>query len=253
MERLVEEKRKKGIAITVLGFGTGNIQDDKMEIIADHGDGNYAYIDNLLEARKVLVSEFGGTLFTIAKDVKFQIEFNPEKVEYYRLIGYENRMLNDEDFNDDTEDAGEMGSGHSVTALYELIPPGTDERVVSIDPLKYRSNRNDKRDNISGSNEYLTIKVRYKIPGQSTSILFQKPVGILIDDIDNISDNLKFAAAVSEFGMILRNSEYKGDATLGSAAHLAESARGSDEEGYRSEMIRLINLAGDMKIVADKR
>ena len=138
MERLVEEKRDLGVFMTVLGFGMGNVKDDKMEIIADKGNGNYSYIDNLQEARKVLVSEFGGTLFTIAKDVKFQIEFNPAKVKSYRLIGYENRLLNDEDFNDDTKDAGEMGSGHNVTALYELVPAGSDETRPSVDPLKYQ-------------------------------------------------------------------------------------------------------------------
>ncbi len=147
IERLVEEKRNLGVFMTVLGFGMGNIKDDKMEIIADKGNGNYSYIDNLQEARKVLVSEFGGTLFTIAKDVKFQLEFNPDKVESYRLIGYENRMLNEEDFNDDTRDAGEMGAGHNVTALYELVPAGSDERNTGVDPLKYQKpvNRNDFR------------------------------------------------------------------------------------------------------------
>ena len=140
MERLIEEKRENGVFITVLGFGMGNVKDDKMEIIADKGNGNYAYIDNLQEARRVLVREFGGTLFTIAKDVKFQIEFNPDKVASYRLIGYENRLLNDEDFNDDKKDAGEMGSGHNVTALYELIPSGSDEARPSVDPLKYQQN-----------------------------------------------------------------------------------------------------------------
>jgi Ca-activated chloride channel homolog len=138
MERLVEEKRNLGVFITVLGFGMGNIKDDKMEIIADKGNGNYSYIDNLQEARKVLVSEFGGTLFTIAKDVKFQLEFNPAKVKSYRLVGYENRILNEEDFNDDTKDAGEMGSGHNVTALYEIVPAGSAESEPSVDPLKYQ-------------------------------------------------------------------------------------------------------------------
>jgi Ca-activated chloride channel family protein len=176
MERLVEEKRDLGVFITVLGFGMGNVKDDKMEIIADKGNGNYSYIDNLQEARKVLVREFGGTLFTIAKDVKFQIEFNPAKVESYRLIGYENRLLNDEDFNDDTKDAGEMGAGHNVTALYELIPTGSDERIPSVDPLKYQVSRSVdfQKDDLSG--EYLTIKLRYKKPDGNTSMLLEKPV-----------------------------------------------------------------------------
>ncbi len=175
MERLVEENRERGIFMTVLGFGMGNIKDDKMEIIADKGNGNYSYIDNLQEARRVLVREFGGTLFTIAKDVKFQIEFNPAKVQSYRLIGYENRLLNDEDFNDDTKDAGEMGSGHNVTALYELVPAGSDERVPSVDPLKYQgSKRIENSDDNEFSDEFLTIKLRYKKPDGVTSMLIGK-------------------------------------------------------------------------------
>ena len=253
MERLVEQKRELGVFITVLGFGMGNIKDDKMELIADKGNGNYSYIDNLQEARKVLVREFGGTLFTIAKDVKFQIEFNPAKVESYRLIGYENRLLNDEDFNDDTKDAGEMGSGHNVTALYELIPSGSDERIPSIDPLKYQlSKSNDYKENYL-SDEYLTIKLRYKKPDGNISMLLEKPVKGYINDLDEASDNLRFAAAVSEFGMILRNSEFKGNATLEGASRLAKSSRGNDEDGYRSELIRLINTVKDMRISADKK
>jgi len=251
MEKLVEEKRDLGIFITVLGFGMGNVKDDKMEIIADKGNGNYSYIDNLQEARKVLVREFGGTLFTIAKDVKFQIEFNPAKVASYRLIGYENRLLNDEDFNDDKKDAGEMGAGHNVTALYELVPSGSDEVLPSVDPLKYQnSGPNSKA--IENSSEYLTIKLRYKKPDGKTSMLFEKPVTGYINDLDGASDNLKFAAAVSEFGMILRNSEFKGNATLDGAARLARSGRGDDEDGYRSEMIRLINTVKGLKVTADK-
>jgi Ca-activated chloride channel family protein len=252
MERLVEEKRELGVFITVLGFGMGNVKDDKMEIIADKGNGNYSYIDNLQEARKVLVREFGGTLFTIAKDVKFQIEFNPAKVESYRLIGYENRLLNDEDFNDDTKDAGEMGAGHNVTALYELIPTGSDERVPSVDPLKYQVSRSKDYKENSFSDEYLTIKLRYKKPDGATSMLLEKPVKGYINDLEDASENLRFAAAVSEFGMILRNSEFKGNATLEGAATLAKSSRGNDEDGYRSELIRLINTVKDMRVIADK-
>ena len=251
MERLVEGKREKGVFITVLGFGMGNVKDDKMEIIADKGNGNYSYIDNLQEARKVLVREFGGTLFTIAKDVKFQIEFNPQKVSSYRLIGYENRLLNDEDFNDDRKDAGEMGAGHNVTALYELVPAGSNETIPSVDPLKYQNHGTvSYPDNQSG--EYLTIKLRYKKPDGNTSILFEKPVKGYINELEDASDNLKFAAAVSEFGMILRNSEFKGNATLGEAARLARSGRGNDEDGYRAELIRLIGTVKDMKVLADK-
>jgi Ca-activated chloride channel family protein len=252
IERLVEEKREDGVFITVLGFGMGNIKDDKMEIIADKGNGNYSYIDNLQEARRVLVREFGGTLFTIAKDVKFQLEFNPAKVQSYRLIGYENRLLNDEDFNNDKKDAGEMGSGHNVTALYELVPAGSDEAITSVDPLKYRIKDEPAVSEGRYSDEYLTIKVRYKKPDGNTSILLDKPVRGKISGIDNASDNLRFAAAVSEFGMILRNSEFKGSSTLDSSEKLARDSRGADEDGYRSEMIRLIETVRDLKIIADK-
>lgn len=253
MERLVEENRERGIFMTVLGFGMGNIKDDKMEIIADKGNGNYSYIDNLQEARRVLVREFGGTLFTIAKDVKFQIEFNPSRVQSYRLVGYENRLLNDEDFNDDTKDAGEMGSGHFVTALYELVPTGTFERVPSIDPLKYQApKRITERDESDLYEEYLTIKLRYKKPDGVTSMLMEKAVKGYLNEIEDASANLRFAAAVSEFGMILRNSEFKGSSTLEEAARLARSARGEDEEGYRSEFIRLIETAKGMRTLADR-
>jgi Ca-activated chloride channel family protein len=252
MERLVEKKRDLGVFITVLGFGMGNVKDDKMELIADKGNGNYSYIDNLQEARKVLVREFGGTLFTIAKDVKFQIEFNPVRVSSYRLIGYENRLLNDEDFNDDTKDAGEMGSGHNVTALYELIPAGNERKVPSVDPLRYQKSVSaDEIDDPSG--EYLTIKLRYKKADGNKSMLFEKQVKGYITDMEDASDNLRFAAAVSEFGMILRDSEFRGNATLEGAAGLAKSARGEDEDGYRSELIRLINTVKDMRALADKQ
>jgi Ca-activated chloride channel family protein len=252
MERLVEEKRELGVFITVLGFGMGNVKDDKMELIADKGNGNYYYIDNLQEARKVLVREFGGTLFTIAKDVKFQIEFNPAKVKSYRLIGYENRLLNAEDFNDDTKDAGEMGAGHNVTALYELIPAGSDEKIPSIDPLKYQVSGSNDYKEYELSDEYLTVKIRYKKPDSNVSVLFEKPVRGYINNLADESDNLRFAAAVSEFGMILRNSEFKGNATLESAANLARLSRGSDEDGYRAEFIRLINTVIEMKGIAEK-
>jgi Ca-activated chloride channel family protein len=252
MERLVEEKRELGVFITVLGFGMGNVKDDKMELIADKGNGNYSYIDNLQEARKVLVREFGGTLFTIAKDVKFQIEFNPARVQSYRLIGYENRLLNDEDFNDDKKDAGEMGAGHNVTALYELVPAGSDETGPSVDPLKYQVLKHTDIQKNTISSECLTIKLRYKKPDGQTSMLLEKSVEGLVTEIDKASDNLIFAAAVSEFGMILRNSEFKGTATLEGAAKLARSGRGEDEDGYRSELIRLINTVKDLRVLANK-
>jgi Ca-activated chloride channel family protein len=252
MERLVEENRERGVFMTVLGFGMGNIKDDKMEIIADKGNGNYSYIDNLQEARRVLVREFGGTLFTIAKDVKFQIEFNPSKVQAYRLIGYENRLLNDEDFNDDKKDAGEMGSGHNVTALYELVPAGSDEKTPSVDPLRYQSKGDLVKDARDFSDEYLTIKIRYKKPDGSTSMLMQKPVRDYVTDLDDASDNLRFAAAVSEFGMLLSNSEFKGSSTYDQAIRLARLAKGEDEEGYRAEFVRLAETARGINIQADK-
>jgi len=250
MEKLIEKERTKGVFITVLGFGMGNYKDDKMEIIADKGNGNYAYIDNLQEARRVLVKEFGGTLFTIAKDVKFQIEFNPARIASYRLIGYENRLLNDEDFNDDKKDAGEMGSGHNVTALYELIPSGSDELRPTVDPLKYQ-----KRETIqerSDNSEYLNIKLRYKKPDGVTSMLLEKPVKGGVKEYNYSSENLRFAAAVSEFGMILRNSEFKGSSTLQTAIDLANGARGTDEDGYRAELVRLMKTVREMKLVSER-
>ncbi|MFN8209579.1 MAG: von Willebrand factor type A domain-containing protein [Bacteroidales bacterium] len=250
MEKLIEKERTKGVFITVLGFGMGNYKDDKMEIIADKGNGNYAYIDNLQEARRVLVKEFGGTLFTIAKDVKFQIEFNPARIASYRLIGYENRLLNDEDFNDDKKDAGEMGSGHNVTALYELIPSGSDEIRPTVDPLKYQ-----KRETIqerSDNSEYLNIKLRYKKPDGVTSMLLEKPVKGGVKEYNYSSENLRFAAAVSEFGMILRNSEFKGSSTIQTAIDLANGARGTDEDGYRAELVRLMKTVREMKLVSER-
>ena len=257
MERLVEEKRKSGVFMTVLGFGMGNYKDDKMEIIADKGNGNYAYIDNLLEARKVLVREFGGTLFTVAKDVKFQIEFNPAKIQSYRLLGYENRLLNDEDFNDDRKDAGEMGSGHNVTALYELVPAGLDEKVPSVDPLKYQPDKNivTERNEFRSrqvSSEYLTIKIRYKEPDGDISRLMEKPVRGPVKAIEYASENIRFAAAISEFGMILRNSEFKGSSTLDNAISLASGSRGEDEDGYRAELIRMMKTVKDMKHLSER-
>jgi Ca-activated chloride channel family protein len=224
-----------------------------MEIIADKGNGNYAYIDNLQEARRVLVREFGGTLFTIAKDVKFQIEFNPSRVESYRLIGYENRLLNDEDFNDDKKDAGEMGSGHNVTALYEIVPAGSDELLPSVDPLRYQRNEVvEQKSSDKSDQEYLNIKIRYKKPDGKTSMLLEKPVKGGVKEIGYASENLRFAAAISEFGMILRSSEFKGNSTLESAINLAGGARGEDEEGYRAEAIRLMKTVRDLKLISER-
>jgi Ca-activated chloride channel family protein len=244
MERLVEKKRDNGVFMTVLGFGMGNYKDDKMEIIADKGNGNYAYIDNILEARKVMVSEFGGTLFTIAKDVKFQLEFNPARVKAYRLIGYENRLLNDEDFNDDKKDAGEMGSGHNVTALYELIPAGSDENISSIDPLKYQKNQDRVETDIT--KELLTVKLRYKQPDGNTSTKFEEAVAGKLRNLNSTSTSFRFSAAVAEFGLLLRDSEYKGNASIEDIIALAQKSRGDDPEGYRGEFLQLVKTAGTL-------
>ncbi len=251
MERLIEQKREHGVFMTVLGFGMGNYKDDKMEIIADKGNGNYAYIDNIQEARKVFITEFGGTLFTIAKDVKFQMEFNPARVKGYRLVGYENRLLNDEDFNDDKKDAGEMGSGHTVTALYEIIPAGSDESLKSIDPLKYQSDREKSKENkivkTDLSAELMTVKLRYKQPDGNTSTKVEIPVKGKVLDLEETSDNFRFSAAIAEFGLILRNSQYKEDASMEHVIALAKASRGEDEEGYRSEFLKLVKLADTLK------
>ncbi|MFD0940024.1 vWA domain-containing protein [Pedobacter boryungensis] len=252
MERLIEEKRKSGIFLTVLGYGMGNYKDSKMEILANKGNGNYAYIDNINEARKVLVNEFGGTLFTVAKDVKLQIEFNPAKVQAYRLIGYENRMLKDEDFNDDKKDAGEMGSGHTVTALYEIIPIGVKSSFANkVDDLKYQ--KTAKSTNNYTGDEMLTIKLRYKLPDENTSKSMQKS----INDNQSVSTtvNFRFAAAIAEFGMLLRQSEYKQNSSFAQVITLAEGAMGKDKEGYRSEFLRLAKsaqlMAKDLLSVAE--
>src|SRR5690606_4885177 len=209
MERLVEEKREQGIYLSVLGFGMGNYKDSKMEILADKGNGNYAYIDNIQEAQKVLVSEFGGTLFTIAKDVKLQVEFNPAKVTAYRLIGYENRLLRDEDFNDDRKDAGDLGSGHTVTALYEIIPVGSDSKFSPVDDLKYQ--KTQLTSEAKRSPELMTIKFRYKDPDGGPSKLIVHALRDNDIPLSRTSDNFRWSAAVASFGMLLRDSEFVGD------------------------------------------
>jgi Ca-activated chloride channel family protein len=240
MERLVEQKRETGIFLTVLGFGMGNYKDSKMEVMADKGNGNYAYIDNIMEARKVLVNEFGGTLFTIAKDVKIQVEFNPAKVKAYRLVGYENRTLKNEDFNNDKKDAGELGAGHTVTALYEVIPADTDssQPVPGTDELKYQKNK--IAPSAFTSKELMTLKLRYKQPSGEISKLISK--GLIEDNkaSSKTSDNFRFSAAVAQFGMLLRDSEYKGNATYTDVVALAEGAKGADKEGYRTEFINMV-------------
>lgn len=239
--RLIEKERKSGVFLSVLGYGMGNYKDSKMQQLADKGNGNHSYIDNINEAKKVLVKEFGSTLFTIAKDVKIQVEFNPAKVQAYRLIGYENRVLAAEDFNDDAKDAGELGSGHTVTALYEVIPVGIqDEFSRSVDPLKYQSN---ERKIAGNTNEVMTIKLRYKKPDEDRSALITHTVRDTHTPLSQTSDNFRFSAAVAEFGLLLRNSEYRQQASFNQVESLAISGKGSDPNGYRSEFINLVRSA----------
>lgn len=246
LERMVEKERENGVYLTVLGFGTGNYQDAKMQKLADKGNGNHAYIDQLSEAKKVLVSEFGGTLFTIAKDVKLQIEFNPSRVQGYRLIGYENRMLNKEDFNDDKKDAGELGSGHTVTALYEIIPVGINSDFLkNTDTLRYM--KEEKFSASAFSDELMTVKLRYKQPDGNISKLLSVNVADSKTALNSSSTNYRFAAAVAEFGMLLRNSSFKQHASYNNVINLAGDAVGADREGYRKEFVKLVEKAWLLK------
>ncbi len=249
MVRLIEKERDSGIFLTVLGFGTGNLKDSKMEQIADHGNGNFHYVDGLLEARKVLVEEMGGTLFTVAKDVKLQVEFNPARAGAYRLIGYENRLLAEEDFNDDTKDAGELGAGHTVTALYEVVPAGLPV-PRSVDPLRYQPTAEPQPPVEAPSNafedELLYVKVRYKDPDGSESRLLAHAVP---DRARQPSGSFRFAAAVAGFGMLLRDSPHAGSYTLDEVISLAERGRGDDPRGYRGEFIRLVETVRDLDLL----
>ncbi len=251
MERIVEKERESGVFMTVLGFGMGNIKDDKMETIADKGNGNYAYIDNIQEARRMLVKEFGGTLFTVAKDVKFQLEFNPQHVKAYRLIGYENRLLNNEDFKDDKKDAGEMGMGHRVTALYEIIPAGSDEKLPDIDELKYQKINKENISRLSG--ELVTIKTRYKTADGNVSFPLDQVVPAKAESFNDASENLRFASAVAGFGMLLRNSEFKGNTSYSKIASIAQKSKGMDDEGYRGEFSRLVKVAESLSLQTSEK
>ena len=236
MTRLVEDKRDDGIFLTVVGFGMANYKDSKMEKLADKGNGNASYIDGLLEAKKVFISELGATLFTVAKDVKVQVEFNPGKVDAYRLIGYENRILNKEDFNDDKKDAGELGSGHTVTVLYEIALAGSGEEFPETDPLKYQKTAAVK------SKDLMTVKMRYKDPDGTESKLLTQSV-LAGKENNTPSENFRFASSVAEFGLLLRDSEYKGDASYKSTIEQARAAKGEDPNGYRAEFIKLVEIA----------
>ncbi|HTH81345.1 MAG TPA: von Willebrand factor type A domain-containing protein [Mucilaginibacter sp.] len=245
MEQLIEEERGSGVSISILGFGMGNLKDSKMERMADKGHGNYAYIDNITEATKSMVTEFGGTLFTVAKDVKLQVEFNPANVQAYRLLGYEDRLMAKEDFNNDTKVAGDMGVGHTVTALYEIIPAGVkDSFTGSVDPLKYQKVARDKP--VSNSPGVMTVKFRYKQPDSEVSKMESVVVNNKPIETDKTSEDFRFAAAVAEYGMLLRNSQFKQNSRFDQLIKMAKGAKGKDEDGYRSEFIRLAESTMNM-------
>jgi Ca-activated chloride channel family protein len=245
---MIEQERESGIFLTVLGFGMGNYKDDRMQQLADHGNGNHAYIDNINEARKIFVHEFSGTLFTIAKDVKIQVEFNPAKVQSYRLIGYENRLLAAQDFNDDQKDAGEIGAGHTVTALYEIIPVGVQDPFSKpIDHLKYQHVTDQNTNTLT--DEWLTIKFRYKAPDGVKSKLIEQALTSAQLSSSMHTDNFNWSAAIAAFGMILRESEYKGTSTVELVRRLASKSIGSDSNGYRAEFLGLID---QMDVVASR-
>ena len=247
MVELVERERAAGTHLTVLGFGTGNLKDSKMEQIADNGNGNFHYVDGLLEARKILIEEMGGTIVTLAKDVKLQVEFNPARVAGYRLIGYENRMLAAEDFNDDLKDAGELGAGHTVTALYEVIPAGT-EVPRAIDGLRYQPRADDPPLSEFGD-ELMYVKVRYKDPNGTGSRLLEQAVA---ERGAGPSPDFRFAAAVAGFGMLLRDSPHSGTLSLDDVVALAENGKGHDPRGYRGEFIRLVEATRDLGLLRGK-
>ena len=241
--RLIEDKRETGIYLSVLGFGTGNYNESAMEQIADHGNGNYAYIDSDREAKRVLSDQANATLVPIADDVKLQVEFNPAHVEAYRLIGYENRVLDNADFNDDAKDAGEIGAGHTVTALYEIVPAGAGEFAPEIDELKYQDEATTKGDAPAGG--MMNVKIRYKDPGADDSKLLSFEVGT--QPTSQTSDAFRFSAAVASFGMLLRNSPDKGSASFEKTLRLAKGAVGSDPDGTRHEFVSLVRRAAKLE------
>lgn len=243
LKSFIENKRKTGISLTVLGFGMGNYNDALMQALAQNGNGNAAYIDNLNEARKVLVDEAGSTLFTIAKDVKIQVEFNPAQIAEYRLIGYETRLLNKEDFNNDKVDAGEIGSGHAVTALYEITPVASKAKLV--DELRYKKHHPKQPEANSQEDEYAFVKIRYKLPDGSSSKLISTPVDAKQEykTLEETPVESRFAASVAGFGQILRNDAYINNFGYDDVISLAEGAKGDDKFGYRAEFINLILVA----------
>lgn len=245
LEELIEKKRESGIFLSVLGFGTGNYRDHKMQTLADKGNGNHGYIDNIKEAKKMFINEFEGTLFTIAKDVKIQIEFNPAYVQGYRLIGYENRMLAKEDFIDDSKDAGEVGSGHTVTAIYEIIPAGTTTQFeIEIDSILMKDNRVAKQASSNGKVAY--IKCRYKQPDDDKSVKFERQVGADISLLKHTNDDIRFSIAVADFGMQLFGSSFRSNVGLENCIEMAQKSLGADKEGYREEFIELAKKANKL-------
>jgi Ca-activated chloride channel homolog len=241
LESLIESKRKSSIFLTALGYGMGNYKDSKLQILAQKGNGNHAYIDNIQEANKVLVNEFGSTMYTVAKDVKLQVEFNPQFINAYRLVGYESRLLNKEDFNDDTKDAGELGAGHTVTALYELIPVGIENKYGGVDPLKYQKNETTaaNKSTDSSGQELLTIKLRYKEPQADSSKKMEIP--IMANEITNHpSPDFRFAMGIAMFGQLLKNSDFKGSATYDKVLEEINHGLGEDNHGYRREFVRIV-------------
>ena len=246
MEALIEQERQSGVSISILGFGMGNYKDSKMELLADKGHGNYAYIDNVTEATRSMVTEFGGTLFTVAKDVKLQVEFNPAKVQAYRLLGYEDRLLAKEDFNNDAKLGGDMGVGHNVTALYEIIPVGLkdDAFAGSVDPLKYQ--KEPKAEAKNASDELMTVKFRYKDPNADVSKMESIVVENKTVELNNASEDMRFAAAIAEYGLLLRSSQFKQNANYNQVITLAKGAKGKDDQGYRAEFIRLAESTRDI-------
>lgn len=247
LTRLIERKKESGVFLSVLGFGTGNIKDNKMEALADHGNGQYAYVDSIMEARKALVQEMGGTLFTVAKDVKFQVEFNPARVKGYRLIGYENRIMAHRDFDDDTKDGGEIGAGHRVTALYELIPADSDEDMGEVE-LKYQTSGGEPED--TGANafdeEWMNVKIRYKEPEEDESRLLEYPVKDEHFHVE-MPEDMAFAASVAETGMLLRKSEYAGDASYGNVIRRLEGMERVREDAYSQEFLYLVRRMEKLK------
>jgi secreted protein with Ig-like and vWFA domain len=245
LQRLIEEQAKSGVFLSVLGFGLGNLKDSTMELLADKGNGNYAYIDSFTEARKVLAEQIEGTLVTVAKDTKVQVEFNPARVRAYRLIGYENRSLRDRDFNDDTKDAGDVGAGHQVTVLYEIEP--STPNLAGVDPLRYQANGESAsaapRLKQAHADELLNLRLRYKEPSASTSQLMELPVPDAPRELRQASADFRFAAAVAGYGMLLRQSPHRGDLTWEQVLRLAEDGLGADRDGYRAEFIDLARKA----------